>query len=573
MHAFPAGVVAKSGYLAMDSARRKHDPAWFRIIMLCATAFSIDFAFSVETAYGVPAILKTGLDEKYAPVLYAIGPVLGILFQGCLGSASDRCKCSWGRRRPFILGLAIVVCICVGLFPYGELLSGRVFHLVGNAHRAFVIGFTAITFVGMDFSLNMLSMPVRAYLLDSVTSPKSERGNSIYASMINIGATVGAVISCIPWKKLGLEGDDILAVQVKVLFGITVAVVVIAQVLTLCSVKERRDITDHNNLSAGTEESCSANKLDGRDNQTSTDTKDLALVSAEVSNNGTENQFCEASSGDEPRSEENVEQHDFEVSGEENLLVEELSNERGSFETRCNCLCSKRSSCFKDIVGSIYGTLLFVKYTSFTFLQLCILVSLSWLAYGAMNGLFTTFVGEVVYGGSPTSNNKKLRDTFDEGVIVGSIALVVQSFVALVYSLASEWITRCFGLRPVVVGVHLAYLVTCGVTVLYPTLVTAIMVNVVSGVYFALLVNFPFALISYYKVSSLYSEVFNFTLFHSQTLGYKCKRLAACHLTHVLLGCVFLGVQLGYQLELNAGSSNLFTLHVTRMQLIVLNFC
>ena len=101
----------------MDSSRRKHGPAWFRIIMLSATAFAIDFALSVEAAYSLPAILKTGLDEKYAPVLWAIGPLLGILFQGCLGSASDRCKCSWGRRRPFILGLAIVVCICAGLFP------------------------------------------------------------------------------------------------------------------------------------------------------------------------------------------------------------------------------------------------------------------------------------------------------------------------------------------------------------------------------------------------------------------------------------------------------------------------
>ena len=479
----------------MDSARRKHDPAWFRIIMLSATAFAIDFAFSVVAAYGVPAILKTGLDVKYVSALGAVGSLLGILFQGCLGSASDRCKCSWGRRRPFILGLAIIVCICAGLFPYGELLSGRVFHLSGNEHQAFVIAFTAITFVGMYFSLGMLPMPVRAYLLDSVSSEKSERGNSIYAAMINVGATVGAVIACIPWKKLGLGGDDILAVQVKVLFGISVAVVIIAQVLTLCSVKERRRITDHN-LSASTEESCSANKLDGRDNQTSTDTKDLALVSAEISNNGTKNDFSEASSGDEPRSEENVEQHDFEVSGEENLLVEESSNER------CKCLGSKPSSCFKNIVGSIYGTLLFVKYMSFTSLQLGILVCFSWFANGALNGFFTTFVGEVVYGGSPTSNNKKLRDTFDEGVLVGSIGLAVQSFIALVYSLASEWITRCFGLRRVVIGVHLAYLVTCGVTVLYPTVLTAIMVNVVSGVYFALLVSFPFALISYYKVSS-----------------------------------------------------------------------
>ena len=124
-----------------------------------------------------------------------------------------------------------------------------------------------------------------------------------------------------------------------------------------------------------------------------------------------------------------------------------------------------------------------------------------------MSSFFTTFVGEVVYGGSPTSKDKKLRDNFDEGVLIGSIGLAFQSFVALVYSLASEWITRCFGLRPVVIGVHLAYLVTCGVTVLYPTVLTAVVLSVVAGVYFALLVNFPFALISYYKVSSRYSEI------------------------------------------------------------------
>ena len=455
--------------------------------MLSTTAFAIDFAFSVEAAYSLPAILKTGLDEKYATVLWAIGPMLGILFQGCLGSASDRCKCSWGRRRPFILGLAIVVCICAGLFPYGELLSGHVFHLSGNVHRAFVIAFTAITFIGFDFSLSLFPTPVRAYLLDSVTPEKSERGNSIYAAMINVGATVGAVIACIPWKKLGLGGDDILGVQVKVLFGITVAVVIIAQLFTLCSVKERRHLTDQDPFIVH-KESSSVIKLvqidHSRDNQNSPDIKDV--VSAEIgdsTNSGVTNEFSEPYSSDQSLpllNEENVEQHDLEVASCED----------------------KPTLWFKEIVGSIYGTFVFVKYISFTFLRLCILVCFSWFAYLAVNLFFTTFVGEVVYGGSPISKDKALRDNFDEGVITGSAGLAVQSFTALVYSLASEWITRCFGLRPVVIGVHMAYLVTCGVTVLYPTVLTSMVVNVVSGVYFALLVNFPYALIPYYKVSS-----------------------------------------------------------------------
>jgi len=165
--------------------------------MLSATAFAIEFCYAVVAGYGTPALLKTGLDEKYVSVMWAVGPVLGILFQGYVGSASDRCKCSWGRRRPFILGLAIAVCIALGLFPYGEILSGQVFHLSGGVHTNFVIAFTAITFVAMDFCLEMLQSPVRSYLLDSVPPERSERGNSIYSAMIGIGATIGAVISAI----------------------------------------------------------------------------------------------------------------------------------------------------------------------------------------------------------------------------------------------------------------------------------------------------------------------------------------------------------------------------------------
>ena len=249
--------------------------------MLSAIAFAVEFAYSLETAYGTPALLKSGLEEKYVSVMWAIGPVLGIVFQGCMGSASDRCKCSWGRRRPFILGLAIVVCICAGLFPYGELLSGNVFHLSGSAHSSFVIAFTAITLVSMDFSLDMIQSPVRAYLLDVVPQEKIERGNSIYSSMVSIGATVGAVVASILWKKLGLGGDYSFGIQVKVAFGILVLVVIVTQLLTLCSVKEREHLTDKNIVSP--EESPSAIKLafepDG-DNQNSTDIKDLAAVSA-----------------------------------------------------------------------------------------------------------------------------------------------------------------------------------------------------------------------------------------------------------------------------------------------------
>ena len=467
-----------------ESYRRQEDPAWYRIVMLSAIAFAIEFAYSLETAYGTPVLLKSGLEEKYVPVMWAIGPVLGILFQGCMGSASDRCKCSWGKRRPFILGLAIVVCICAGLFPYGELLSGNVFHLSGSAHSSFVIAFTAVILVSMDFNLDMIQSPVRAYLLDSVPEEKLERGNSIYSSMVNIGATVGAVVASIPWKKLGLGGDYSFGLQVKVAFGMLVLLVIVTQLLTLCSVKERKHLTEGNIVSP--EESPSdpkfGFKLNG-DNQSSTDIKDLTAVSAENTKPDTIN---------EPSSDQ-----DLEVVSDEDYrtLVEKSSS-----ETKCFCHCLKPSSWCADV----YGALLFVKFMSFTFLRLWILVFFSWFAFLAMYIFFTTFVGEVVYGGSPTSEDKELRDSFDEGVIVGSAGLVALYLVAFIYSLLSERITRHIGYRPVVIGAHVAFLVSCGATVLYPTVWTAVGMTTMAGVYFSLLVNFPYAVIPYYKVYSWY---------------------------------------------------------------------
>ena len=58
--------------------------------------------------------------------------------------------------------------------------------------------------------------------------------------------------------------------------------------------------------------------------------------------------------------------------------------------------------------------------------------------------------------------------------------------------------------RPVVIGAHVAFLVSCGVTVLYPTVWTALGMTAMAGVYFSLLINFPYAVIPYYKVYSWY---------------------------------------------------------------------
>lgn len=54
-----------------------------------------------------------------------IGPVLGLVFIPLIGSASDQCNSSYGRRRPFIWLLSLGVLLALFIIPNADLLAAR----------------------------------------------------------------------------------------------------------------------------------------------------------------------------------------------------------------------------------------------------------------------------------------------------------------------------------------------------------------------------------------------------------------------------------------------------------------
>ena len=71
-------------------------------------------------AGGADATSAAGLPEQYYSLTWFLSPILGLIFTPLIGSASDRCTLSWGRRRPFILALCVGVLFGVALFLNGS---------------------------------------------------------------------------------------------------------------------------------------------------------------------------------------------------------------------------------------------------------------------------------------------------------------------------------------------------------------------------------------------------------------------------------------------------------------------
>lgn len=74
----------------------------------------------VPPARGSRRVSVAGLPEQYYSLTWFLSPVLGLIFTPLIGSASDRCTLSWGRRRPFILALCVGVLFGAALFLNGS---------------------------------------------------------------------------------------------------------------------------------------------------------------------------------------------------------------------------------------------------------------------------------------------------------------------------------------------------------------------------------------------------------------------------------------------------------------------
>jgi MFS family permease len=156
---------------------------FFALISLPSTAMG--FALSIQiSALSWILITQYGLDIHDVGLVWAAGPLAGIIGQVLIGVISDRVWFWGGRRRPFILIGGVLAALMLLALPHLDVISGAM-GIEGILGVAIAVALT------LDLAINVSFNPTRSIIAD-VTDEGDERTRG-YTWMQTISGTFGVL--------------------------------------------------------------------------------------------------------------------------------------------------------------------------------------------------------------------------------------------------------------------------------------------------------------------------------------------------------------------------------------------
>ena len=448
-----------------------------RMFMLSAVLFFVGYSYAINDGFGVPLLLVAGMPEQYAPHVLGISAIINLFLGGYLGSLSDRCTSSLGRRRPFIIGLIILLLIVAIIYPYGTTLSDA-FRLKRSSHTIYLIIHTAICVIIFDVCLDMTNTLDRSYLLDSITTQQSLHGNAIFSLMTSAGSFFGALLSALNWETiLHLSNGG----QTKIVFATIIVILLVCISLTINSVKEPKIRKD--------------GKLDTRYN--SRWTKYFNYFAFDTYNRHKETIIDETSQTEEKQlllCDDDSFEHELETSTQNKSTIQQNESAM-SLHKCCNFIA-------KALYMRIHNSVYFIRSLSMATLFLWLTQVLEWMTMLSLLFFITHFVGTIVYDGSPDAEpNTKGRKDYDKGVRMGFLCQSIGYASSLFFSLFlfSKYSNKIKN-RKAYVGIHVLTFLATGLLIFSKSIYLISSVYVIFGFFYSWIQIVPFILLQKYKV-------------------------------------------------------------------------
>ncbi|NXW11451.1 S45A2 protein, partial [Fregetta grallaria] len=450
----PPSVVAKAD---MDSTREKEallqpvtrtgvvvprKRAVGRLVMHSMAMFGREFCYAVEAAFVTPVLLSVGLPKNLYSLVWLISPILGFVLQPVVGSASDHCTCSWGRRRPYILGLGIIMLLGMALYLNGDVMISAFIDERDN-QRTWAIVITMLGVVLFDFAADFIDGPIKAYLFDVCSHQDKEKGLHYHALFTGLGGALGYLTGAMDWGQTVLGYS--LASEFQVIFLFAALVFLICLTVHLRSIPEVPFRYENEETTFFLESykysSVEEDNKNGYLKSTRTEIKAAAKRGKRAVTSRTEDQ--------------------------RRMTLKSLLKTLLSMPSHYRYLC----------VSHLFG----------------------WMAFLSNILVFMDFMGQVVYEGSPYAHhNSTIYLTYKRGVEVGCWVLCINAISSSVYSYLKKVHLPYIGLKGLYFIGYLLFGLGTGLIGLFPNVYSTLALCSLFGVMSSTLYTVPFHLIAEY---------------------------------------------------------------------------
>ncbi len=185
----------------------------------------IQFGWGLQMANMSAIYSYLGANAADIALLWLAAPVTGVLIQPLIGHASDRTWTRLGRRRPFILGGALLASFALIMMP--------------NSPSIWIAA--GLLWI-LDGTINASMQPFRALVADNLPEEQNSQGFAIQSLFIGLGGTIA---SALPWMMtnwFGIAaegaGKGHIPVSVRLSFYIGAAAFMGAVLWTVFTTKE-----------------------------------------------------------------------------------------------------------------------------------------------------------------------------------------------------------------------------------------------------------------------------------------------------------------------------------------------
>ncbi len=150
-----------------------------KFISFAVGFFGLQFAWQMRIILSGPVTENLGASPFIFGLIWLAGPFTGMVVQPLIGALSDKTKLAFGRRRPYLLGGALLSAVALIALPNSaEIVNWLSAHLHLSFPALAALFFAAVMIWILDACVNIAQGPYRALVPDVVPQEQHSLANA-----------------------------------------------------------------------------------------------------------------------------------------------------------------------------------------------------------------------------------------------------------------------------------------------------------------------------------------------------------------------------------------------------------